>query len=226
MSLLLALLPLYLVGNVHCFGMCGPLVMLIGRHRFRLFYFLGRTLSYTLTGWLAGSLGFVLALFLNAYRIGATLSLAFGVFLFYLGGVTLWKWPRLQWPRFEKKLAHLNRHLSFLILKDRPLTTFLFGFFTVLLPCGQTLIVFSACAMAGVAWVGALNGFVFASLTSPSLAVAMHFSRYLSRFQRLSDLVVGLTACLVGLFSLFRGLADLGVIPHLILSEKYHMVLW
>ena len=59
MTLLLTMLPLYLFGNVHCLGMCGPLVMLIGQHHFRYFYFVGRTLSFTLAGGLAGAAGFL-----------------------------------------------------------------------------------------------------------------------------------------------------------------------
>ena len=62
MSLLITMLPLYLLGNLHCIGMCGPLVMLLGQQRCRAFYFLGRTLSFTLAGLLAGALGSVLQL--------------------------------------------------------------------------------------------------------------------------------------------------------------------
>ncbi len=30
---LLALLPLYILGNLHCIGMCGPIVAFLSRHR-------------------------------------------------------------------------------------------------------------------------------------------------------------------------------------------------
>lgn len=219
MSLLLTLLPIYLFGNLHCLGMCGPLVMMIGQHRYRGLYFLGRALSYTLTGWLAGYLGFVLGMILSHYHVGAGVSLIFGVILIYLGLFDLPKWT-------GKGLANLNNTLTLLILRDQPLPTFLFGFFTILLPCGQTLIVFSACAMAQVAWVGALNGFVFALLTSPSLFLAMRLTQVLARFQRFSNVIISSTACGVGILSLMRGMAEMGWIPHLILNEKYHMVLW
>lgn len=224
MGLLLSLLPIYLFGNFHCLGMCGPLVMLIGRHHYRVFYFLGRMASFTLTGWLAGYLGLVLQLFFNLYHVSAFFSLLFGLLLVYLGCGTWIKLPRVQ--LFEKQMGNLNKRLSVLILKDQPLATFLFGFFTILLPCGQTLIVFSAIAMHGVAGVGALNGFIFALLTSPALFIAMRISSFFTRFQKLSNQMVGLTAALVGILSLLRGFAELGWMEHLILSEKYHMVMW
>ena len=41
MTLFLAMLPIYLFGNIHCFGMCGPLAMMIGHHRFAIGTFLG-----------------------------------------------------------------------------------------------------------------------------------------------------------------------------------------
>ena len=74
MSLLLTMLPLYLFGNLHCLGMCGPLVAMIGHHRFRYYYFLGRTLSFTLAAMAAGGAGAVLHLFLNQYHISALTS--------------------------------------------------------------------------------------------------------------------------------------------------------
>ena len=226
MTLFLAMLPIYLFGNLHCFGMCGPLVMLIGRHRYRMLYFFGRMTSFTLAGAVAGYLGFVLQALFSFYHISAAVSLFFGAWLALLGIDTIWKLPKPRIPFIERKIASANQSLSWLILKDEPLATFLFGFFTILLPCGQTLIVFSACALAGIAWVGAVNGLAFALLTTPSLAVAMHLTHFLKRFQHLSNVIIGLTACFVGVLSSLRGFAELGIISHLTLSDKYSMVLW
>jgi sulfite exporter TauE/SafE len=67
MTLLLAMLPYYLLGNLHCLGMCGPLTMMLGAHRFRYFYFAGRLFSFTLAGGIAGELGAVLNVFFNQF---------------------------------------------------------------------------------------------------------------------------------------------------------------
>lgn len=87
MSLLLAMLPIYLFGNLHCLGMCGPLVMMIGQHRYRYFYFLGRTLSFTLAGMIAGGVGAVVQFFFNTYHIAEMTSFFFGGILMFLGGL-------------------------------------------------------------------------------------------------------------------------------------------
>src|SRR5262249_40591915 len=99
MTLLLTLLPLYLFGNLHCLGMSGPFVMMIGKHRYRLFYFAGRTLSFTLAGALAGAAGLLLQVFLKEYHIPALASFFFAAFLLCLGlrilfGLT---YPGAQW---------------------------------------------------------------------------------------------------------------------------------
>ena len=75
MTLFFSLLPLYLFGNLHCIGMCGPLVMLLGQHRYRFFYFAGRLASYSLAGLFAGELGAVLHVFLKQYRLAEISSL-------------------------------------------------------------------------------------------------------------------------------------------------------
>lgn len=230
MTLFLTMLPIYLFGNLHCIGMCGPLVMMIGRHRFRYYYFLGRTLSFTLTGLLAGQAGHVLNVIMQQYHIAACSCLLFGSFILIIGIFSLlgWNYPGQHW--LAKKLKPMNATLSSLMLKDQPVATFLFGFFTVALPCGQTMIVFSACAMAGDAVVGLVNGFAFALLTSPSLFMAMQAHMWLNRIKRHYNVIIGVFGILVGLLSIFRGLADIGTIPHLVLNAdappQYHFVLF
>ena len=57
MSLFFTLLPVYLFGNIHCAGMCGPLMMLLAKNRYRWAYFAGRLVSYTLAGLLSAEIG-------------------------------------------------------------------------------------------------------------------------------------------------------------------------
>ncbi len=163
MALFFSLLPLYLFGNIHCLGMCGPLVMLLGQHRYRFFYFLGRLLSFSLAGLIAGELGAVLHVFLKQYYLAEWASFVCGISLIGWG---IQKFRRKQVSSIQysqSSIMHiLHRWISLLILKDRGWSTFLFGCFTIALPCGQTLVVFSACALAGNAWIGLGNGFAFA----------------------------------------------------------------
>lgn len=230
MSLLLAMLPIYLFGNLHCLGMCGPLVMMIGRHRYRYFYFLGRTLSFTLAGTIAGAIGAVAHLFFKQYHLAEATSFFFGAILLVLGYSTLvgWHYPGYHW--LAKRLAFLSQHLSLLMLRDKAWPAFLFGFFTLALPCGQTLIVFSACALSGEMSVGFINGLAFALLTSPSLILAMHAHTFLHRAKSYYHTVIGISAIVVGSLAILRAFAEMDVISHWILnpnsSHLYHLVIF
>jgi uncharacterized protein len=230
MTLFLSLLPLYLFGNIHCLGMCGPLVMLLGQHRCRFFYFVGRLLSFSLTGFFAGQAGAVLHLILKHYYIAEGLS--------FLCGVALIRWgiQKIRGKKFhilsskQTRLNPLQRWTSMLLLKDRRWSTFLFGFLTVALPCGQTLIVFSACALVGDALIGLINGFAFALLTTPALICAMHTLQLFKQLKQYDQMILGGSSILVGLLALCRGLAEMGWMSHWILnpdaSPVYHLVIF
>jgi len=222
MSLFLMLLPTYLLGNFHCLGMCGPLVVMLGKHRYKYWYFLGRTLSFSLAGLAAGGLGAVLNVVLNLYHISALASFLFGTMIFGAGLLTLLRVP----VPVPAVLQGVNRQMPMLLLRDMRFPTFLFGFATVFLPCGQTLIVFSACALSGDPRVGLLNGCLFALLTSPSLFFAMQAHQLLGHGKAYANQIIGALALLVGILACLRGLADLEVIPHLVLNSRYHVVLY
>lgn len=230
MTLLLTMLPIYLFGNLHCMGMCGPLVMMIGQHRYRYAYFFGRLLSFSLAGAFAGAVGAVIAVVLKNYQLSAVASFFFGGWILLIGFSQFanWKMPGGYW--FAKMFSPISKRLSLLLLKDSFWSTFLFGFFTVALPCGQTIIVFSACALYGGLAIGLLNGFAFALLTSPSLFLAMQASGLLHYAKRRYHTIMGVCGIIVGLLAICRGMAELGIIPHWILnpesSPAYHLVIF
>lgn len=230
MTLFFSMLPLYLFGNLHCLGMCGPLVMMIGHHRYRYFYFLGRTLSFSLAGMVAGGIGAVSDSFFRHYHLAEATTFLFGAILIILGAFTLAGWSYPGHRFLSRRMAGVNQTLSLLMLRDRAWPAFLFGFFTLALPCGQTLIVFSACALSGDLFVGLLNGFAFALLTSPSLFLAMKAHAFLRQARHYYRAVVGVSALVVGVLALLRGLAETGVISHWILnpgsSPYYHVVIF
>ncbi|MCH9609721.1 MAG: hypothetical protein S4CHLAM45_01110 [Chlamydiales bacterium] len=214
--MIFSLLPIYLFGNLHCISMCGPLVMLLAKHPYRWLYFVGRFLSFSLAGLLAAEVGLFFSSSTFSLIMGSVISMM-GIFLLFhlsLPGVNL----------ISRKMGRVSTLFAKLLLINHPMTTFLFGFSTVLLPCGQSMIVFSACALADSAWVGLFNGFCFALLTSPSLVAALYASSLLQKWRSgYSYLMGGATLC-VGLLALLRALAHLGAIPHL--NLPYHIVLF
>lgn len=230
MALFLAMLPVYLFGNLHCIGMCGPLVMMIGHHKFRYFYFLGRILSFSVAGMVAGAIGEVANVFFNAYHLSEVTSYFFGFSLLILGIYTIagWSYPGHRW--IAKRMSGVTNQLSLLMMQDRAFPAFLFGFFTVALPCGQTLIVFSACALAGDIGVGLFNGFAFAVLTTPSLFLAMQAHSFLRHARHYYKAIIGISALLVGTLAVLRGLAESEIISHWILNPDapmhYHIVIF
>lgn len=220
MSLFLTLLPLYLFGNLHCMGMCGPLVMMLGQNRYRHLYFLGRTFSFTLAGAIAGEVGSILNILFRQFHIAAAASFLFGGVIVFAGVCSLgrWQYPVPQW--LAAPLQTVSQRLTLLLLREHPLSTFLFGFFTITLPCGQTLVVFSACALSGDVWTGLGNGLAFALLTSPSLALAMHAHTLFRRLKPYYNSIMGVCALVVGTLAICRGLAELEIIPHLTMGPN------
>lgn len=230
MSLFLSLLPLYVFGNIHCLGMCGPLVVLIGQHRHRMLYFLGRLLSFGAAGLIAGGIGAVLQAALKPFYLAESISFVFGILIFIYGLSLLRGWNLPRWPWLSQRLTPINLILSKLMLKDVGWSTFLFGFATILLPCGQTLVVFSACALTGSPLIGLGNGLAFALLTSPSLFLAMHAHQLFKKCKQYYNVVLGFSSMGVGLLACCRGLAEMGWISHWVLNPasplSYHIVIF
>lgn len=230
MTLFFTLLPIYIFGNLHCVGMCGPLVLFLGGHRHRYHYFLGRTLSFSCVGCFSALVGAVLNQLLHLCHLAALTSFLFGGVIFAMGLFQLGQmpYPGHQW--LAKRLQKSSAQFASWLDQDRPGPVFLFGLCTVLLPCGQTLIVFSACALHGDPLVGFLNGMAFALLTSPALLLAMQAKGWLCRVKKHQHWIMGSLALIVGALSLARGLAEMEWIPHLILNPHadghFHLVLF
>ena len=222
MTLFMIMLPFYIFGNLHCLGMCGPLTMMLASHPWRYAYFFGRLVSFSLAGLAAGGAGAVVAVMFDHYHLAAITSLLFGGVIVAVGFSML---TGLQIGS-ARILASATAPLVALPLKEGAAPIFLFGFLTLFLPCGQTLIVFSACALNGSALAGLANGCAFALLTSPSLLLAMHAIGWVQRHKHLSNQILGACALIVGTLAICRGLADAGIISHCVLNNDYHIVLF
>lgn len=212
--------------------MCGPLVLFLGKHRYRAFYFIGRTLSFTLAGTVAGGLGAVLQVGLKIYHFSAFVSFLFGGMIFLMGLTLIGLGGNVKkgFPFLMRWLQKGSERLSLILLQDRPWAVFLFGFGTLFLPCGQTVVVFSACALSQEWEWGMLTGFCFALFTSPSLWLAMRAHHILYRWRGLGKRWIGMGALGVGVLGILRGFADLEWISHWVLNPEsdplYHIILY
>lgn len=186
-SLLSALLA-GLLGGVHCVGMCGGLVAAFSFRpdgtmppfRLHVGYNLGRIVSYTLFGALAGALGASLNLLeIRPLQI-ALYVLAQGVMILlglYLAGWNQWVlvfekaggvlWSRVQ-PMFKKLLP----------VKSLP-GALIAGFFWGWLPCGLVYSILVAALAAGSATSGAALMLAFGLGTLPNLLGMALFANHL-----------------------------------------------
>lgn len=226
MSLFLALLPLYIAGNIHCLGMCGPLVMLLGSHPYRTYYFLGRTASFTTVATLSGFLGASLTYFFGELHIPVATTFIFSFLILITGFFTLTN-LELGQQRFSRLFSGIGKRISLLMVQKGRLPIFLFGLLTVVLPCGQTLVVFSACALAQDPWVGFYNGLAFALLTSPSLWLAMRFKGLFSKAKSSYKVLFGSLTLGVASLGFARTAAEIGWIEHLAWETPwFHLALY
>lgn len=221
MALLITMLPFYLLGNFHCLGMCGPLAMMIGKHRYRYLYFAGRLMSFSLAGMIAGAIGAVSNVFLASYHLSTFVSFFFGLMIISAGLSLICGWSVVGKGWIAKKMAKASSKISLLLLRDLPLATFIFGFLTVSLPCGQTIVVFSACALTESPAAGFINGFAFAILTSPSLFFAMHAHSAFSLFKSHYNTIMGYLSIVIGSVAICRALAEIDLIPHVSFPIPY-----
>jgi Uncharacterized conserved protein len=151
--------------SFHCVGMCGGLVISQcaghehGGMSQGLTYNLGRIVSYTLTGLLAGALGGLISL--NGYLRGLVpLICALIMLVMGLNFLGLFRW--LGSGKGSGSGACLMKKLE-----DR--SAFAVGFVTGFLPCGMLQMAQLQALGSGGAWKGAAIMLVFAFASSPVL---------------------------------------------------------
>ncbi|MGF1643540.1 MAG: sulfite exporter TauE/SafE family protein [Thiotrichales bacterium] len=190
-----------LLGGVHCLGMCGGIVGALSlgtqsssgaspfRIRFVLIlsaYNLGRILTYTLVGAMAGWLG---AAALDLARLNATqhgLLLVAGVFMvllgLYLGG---WWLGLLHVERFGGRLWRHIEPLGRRLLPIRsPAGAFGLGLVWGWLPCGLVYSVLIWALASGSASQGAWLMLAFGLGTLPNLLLMGALAGWLTQFIR------------------------------------------
>lgn len=167
------LLPFYVLGNFHCFSMCGPLAFLLAKQSHRYLYFVGRIFSFAIGGFISGALGQGLSSLISLTYIPQILTLGLCLFFIALGFYELGLKLSVMPKQLGLFLSKLSLEMATWVEKGNPFSLFLFGLATLLLPCGQSWMLFSALALYGEAFDGLINGALFALITTPSLYLAM-----------------------------------------------------
>ncbi len=204
--------------------------MLLAKHPYRNWYFFGRIFSFALVGLLSSEIGILLFRLLQSLHLAAALSLFFGSCILLTGGALVLN-VRLPGSSFlSTKMARFSVVIGKLMSRNSSSAVFLFGASTILLPCGQTLIVFSEIALNSEPFEGLLHGFLFALFTSPALIAAMRTSKFFAKQKKNYSMVMGCAVLLIGALTLARGFAELQLINHWVLNPKaspqYHLVVF
>jgi uncharacterized protein len=166
-----------LAGSVHCIAMCGPLVgMHGGALRLALLHSLGRLVTYTTLGAIAGALGHAIDLTFVQHAatiVSGGVILAWG--LFQLAVVLGWaRAPQLKTTVFASSLVKLGKRRA-------GTRAWLVGVLTGLLPCGWLWAFVVSAAGTGSALLGALLMFAFWLGTVPAMTGVLVLGGWIKR---------------------------------------------
>lgn len=185
-----------LLGSAHCIGMCGGLVASSCRSGFDLAqYHLGRLLSYSALGALAGALGRAV-LGNSSFRFLPWIAaLGMGAGFCFLG-IQVWRRRPLHFQALPQ------RRLSFLFRKASGVPLAI-GALSALLPCGWLQTFVLGAAATGSAVRGAVFLAIFWLGTVPALTSAPWLLRRALRpFASFAPKVAGALLIFVGLFGI------------------------
>ncbi|WP_404309267.1 sulfite exporter TauE/SafE family protein [Neorhodopirellula lusitana] len=193
--LISAVVTASLLGSMHCVGMCGPLAIFASgagekapRRQVVLstsLYHLGRLLTYTLAGLIAGTLGSLvdvggqtLGFQLAAARLVGTVMIAIG----------LWKLVSMWLPRSAATSGPTPSRIGGLLVKLRPIVfglppsgrAFATGLLTTLLPCGWLYLFALVAAGTGNPVSGGITMAAFWVGTVPALTALIAGTQTLS----------------------------------------------
>lgn len=210
MNFLVVAISLGFLGSFHCIGMCGPIAMALPVHNkpplikyvLILVYNLGRMLTYSLLGLIAGLIGksFILA------GLQQTLSITIGILLlayvflpfkYSSGGYTFFLWIRSAFER--------------VFTKGTQSSLFLIGLLNGLLPCGLVYAGLAGAVATGDILKGSLFMAAFGAGTLPMMLFLPLAGGFVSpsarnKMRKLMPIALSMMA----LFLILRGL-NLGI---------------
>lgn len=208
-----------LLGSAHCIGMCGGFVLALsqghdragGLHLQQVLYHLGKTLTYTLFGAVAGGVGAAVGAALSGVQ--NILSIALGVFLVLVGLGIVGVLRRIGGAGRLARLDVISKALAFFLQRRSPAGPFGLGLVNGLLPCGLVYGLVVKAAATGSVIHGALTMAVFGLATVPALYL-LALTGFLMRplWRARLNLASGILVILLGLVTIVRGTPALGAV--------------
>lgn len=202
-----------LVGSLHCVTMCGPLALAVGNlnknsiHNTRILYNLGRVITYSTLGVIAGLLGMVI----NISNYQSALSVIVGSFFIIIVVLMLLN-KRISIIPVTKLIGQLKKLFGLYLKKRSKISNLFLGIINGFLPCG---LVYMAVA-ASLTQPNLLTSFGFMVFfgfgTFPAMLFSLNLFKVINRYLSFQKLVPVLLS-IIGILLIIRGL-ELGI-PYL-----------
>lgn len=195
-----------LFGGLHCVAMCGPLVMalpLSGNNRWadivqRFLYQFGRIFTYSIFGFLAGSIG-------NGFYFLGLQQILSLITALVLITIAVSHFSRKKITRLDTFQIKLVAPIASLMGKwlSKPYGSFFAGLLHGFLPCGMVYMAIAASLNAGSPVEGSKFMFFFGLGTTPLLLIASLMPAFMRKF-RAPALMIPALYFVAGIFLLLR----------------------
>lgn len=197
------------LGSFHCVGMCGPIALAVGGRgkssyfQHKIFYNLGRSLTYALLGLVVGSVGFSLSL--AGIQQGFSIGMGIIILIFSLSYKKADQF--LSVPALSGVVIWVKRKLNHFLKAGGSSAFFATGLANGLLPCGMVYMALIAALGLQSPILGAAYMFFFGIGTIPLLLTLMYSGTLISiaarqRFQK----AIPYLGAVIGIIFIFRGL--------------------
>ncbi len=201
-----------LLGSAHCIGMCGGLVSALsltpdGRNSgplFQLLYNLGRTLTYTLIGFLVGWLGSAMVVKSSLQDVGRFLLIGsdFFIILVGLGSAGLFKKLNIMTLELGGPIGGLTKAVKGLRKFPPALAALPLGLMFGFLPCGLLYAMALTAAQSADSRVGALTMAAFGLGTIPALFLVGSAAQWFTAKRNWLLKAAGVMVALMGCYNL------------------------
>jgi len=208
-----------LFGSIHCAQMCGPFVLSYslatpgGPTRLawaHACYNLGRLLTYTLLGMVAGALGGAVASLGTLAGIEKGAMLVSGILMVVAGVVMLGAIPKSGLARIVggSISSRMFQAAGKLLSSPEPASKFGLGLLLGFLPCGLLWAALLKAGGTGSPLAGGVTMLAFGIGTTGALVALGAFSSMIgTRFRRYGNVLAGAGILLVGALLIWRGIA-------------------
>jgi sulfite exporter TauE/SafE len=216
-----SMFTLGLLGQAHCIGMCGPLIIAFpgrtGQFMPHVYYHTGRIATYCAAGGIMAAIGGLLPqiaastssdpqIWMMRGKIGFALIAGVLLFLFGISRIGLVSEPAWMAAAAPGRIPGFRRIVQAAIRDGKASDMALLGLMLGLIPCGLSYGAFALALQAESVIKGMLMTGALGLGTLPGLLLlGTGIGAIIRRFQRQSDFLSGLLMSGMGLILLFRG---------------------